>query len=128
MKNLYIKAQKSSPEVSFNFNEHELFISGQSYPENSREFFAPVLEWLREYVKVIDNSVYTIFNFKLIYINTSSSKYVMTILDILEAAYATGKPITVNWFYNPQNDVAQESGEDFKEDLDLPFFVVPDTY
>jgi hypothetical protein len=58
---------------------------------------------------------------KLVYVNTSSVKALMMIFDKLEDAYLNNKSIRINWHYDKDNDVAFELGEEFQEDLDIPF-------
>ena len=35
------------------------------------------------------------------------------------------KKITINWHYDIDNDSARECGEEFKEDVKLPFNILP---
>ena len=51
MDNLKIAAGKTTPGVSFESRKGELSIVGESYPENSVEFFKPLLDWLDEYLE-----------------------------------------------------------------------------
>ena len=43
---LEIEATSSTPRIGYEDETHTLSISGESYPENSFEFYAPVFEWL----------------------------------------------------------------------------------
>ena len=45
MEILEIKETKSSPKVILNPTTHIHEISGESYPENSAEFYAPIFDW-----------------------------------------------------------------------------------
>ena len=40
------------------------------------------------------------------------------LFDLLEEAQDGGKEITVNWYYDEENESAEEAGEDFKEDFE----------
>lgn len=124
MENLYIKETKSSPEIHFDSAHNVLELRGESYPENTAEFYTPVLTWLEEYLEQLDDQAVTV-NMEIIYFNSSSSKVLMDFFDILDQAVEDGKNITVNWFYDKENESALEAGEEFKEDLEaLPFHVV----
>lgn len=35
-----------------------------------------------------------------------------------------GLQVHVDWHYDPENDVAEETGEEIKEDLSLPFAMI----
>lgn len=124
MDHLEIEATKSSPAVSFRAEERLLRIAGQSYPENAIKFYEPVLAWVDHYLKDTDPSLPTAVELQLPYLNTSSSKCIMQLLDKLDAAFRSGRAVAVSWFYNEGNERELECAEDFKEDLSLPFEVI----
>ena len=117
MDNLQIEAKKSSPAIDLNAQTHTLNISGESYPENTANFYAPVFEWVEKYLESIDEEEVTV-NIELIYFNSSSSKVIMDLFDLLEEASDDGKNIVVNWIYDEDNDAALEYGEEFAEDIE----------
>jgi len=59
----------------------------------------------------------TTFDVQLEYFNTSSSKCLVEIFRRLEKI--GNQSISVNWFYEEDDEDMQESGEDFKEIIDL---------
>ncbi len=122
MKNLTVKADKASPEVEFNFETGELLLAGSSYPENALEFFDPVIDWVENYLKNSEKKV--VFNFKLVYFNTSSSKALLDIMDILNDSFLNGREIQIKWYYKSGNESIFESGEEFAEDMDIPFEII----
>ena len=115
MKNLTIEATKSSPKVVLDCQTHRHSIIGESYPENSTEFYEPILEWLEEYVQTLDAQAH--FVIELIYFNSSSSKALMDIFDILDEASQEGKAIVVDWMHDSDDEALQEYGDEFKEDV-----------
>jgi hypothetical protein len=117
MENLQIEATKSSPKIDFNAQTNILSIEGESYPENTSQFYQKVFEWLDEYLENLQDEE-VIINMELIYFNSSSSKVLMDIFDILEEASEDDKNITVNWIYDEDNDAALEYGEEFAEDIE----------
>jgi len=127
MENLKIQATKSSPEIFFDAKSNILSMIGESYPENTAKFYEPVFSWMEEYISsTIDQQI--IFNIELIYFNSSSSKVLMDIFDILEIASKAGKKIKLNWIYDEDNDAALEYGEEFEEDIEsLDFNLVQKT-
>ena len=50
MDNLTIEKTKSTPAVFFDAGSGVLQMEGESYPENVVKFYAPLLDWLREYL------------------------------------------------------------------------------
>jgi len=117
MENLYIEATKSSPEIDFKLENKTLSISGESFPENTSQFYEPVVQWLEEFLEQC-NDEEVVVNMELIYFNSSSSKVLMDIFDTLEEASEDGKNIVVNWIYDEDNDASLEYGEEFAEDME----------
>jgi hypothetical protein len=123
MNNLHLAATSATPLVDFNADNGVLTISGESYPENAFEFFKPLLAWVSEYLKPSSGTVTA--EIALSYLNTSSIKSVMDLLDLLEVAHRGGHVIALRWSYDAENDRALEMIEEFKEEVTIPFFIVP---
>ncbi len=113
---LQIEPTKSSPKITLNPNTNIHEISGESYPENSSEFYEPIIKWIEEYLQNLNQEA--IFNIEMFYFNSSTSKILIDIFDMFEEATTEGKKITVNWLYNKDNDAALEYGEEFAEDFE----------
>ncbi len=124
MQELIIDATKSSPRVHFDPSRHVLEMAGESYPENASKFYAPLFDWLTAYLAGLGEEPVTV-NLTISYFNSSSSKALMNLFDMLDESCRVGRRITVNWIYDPDNETALECGEEFKEDVcDLPFNLV----
>ncbi|MDH4129191.1 MAG: DUF1987 domain-containing protein [Spirochaetota bacterium] len=121
MENLEIQATNATPFVIFNSKTNILEIIGESYPEDAALFYNPIFTWLKTYLSQLTQPATLIL--KLEYINTSSSKAFMILFDLLQES---GKQITVNWHYNYENEMILECGEEFKEDLTIPFNIIMD--
>ena len=121
MENLCLPATASTPLINLDSERGILEISGESYPENSFEFYAPIKKWIREYLPIATAKVHV--NINLIYLNTSSTRCLIEILDDLDDAFKKGKDVQVTWFYDEENDRAAETAEEFKEDITLPFLI-----
>jgi hypothetical protein len=117
MNNLMIEATKYTPHIRFDADKDLLEIKGESYPENLAEFYGPVLKWIKEYLAELSQDRKTTVNIEMVYFNSNSSKTFMGMLDLFDKAVSEGKHIVVNWYYDEENDMAMENGEDFKEDL-----------
>lgn len=116
MENFYLEETSKTPKLSFDRRTGKFLMSGRSIPENSIEFYRPLFEWLDDYVK--NPSDKTIFDIKLEYFNTSSSKCLVEIFRRLERI--DNNSVVINWFYEEDDEDMQESGEDFKEIIDIP--------
>lgn len=112
---------EDSPRVHLDAESGALLISGTSIPENSEEFYGPILDWLSEYVESGPEKVEV--NIKLDYFNTSSSKYILEILRTLEKL-ATDNRIIIKWHYLVDDDDMKEAGEDYQIMVKIPFEMV----
>jgi S-adenosylmethionine synthetase len=122
-----IKPTKSTPEITLDHNTHIHTLKGESYPENSMEFYKGVFDWLDEYIETLDSEQEVIFNVELVYFNSSSSKVLMDMFDLFDDACENGKNILVNWIYEEDNEAILEYGEEFAEDyesLNFHFVVI----
>ena len=121
-----IEATKHTPEIFFDNDCHRLELKGESYPENITELSVPLFSWLENYFSESTCETLTV-QIELHYFNSSSSKMLLDFFDRLEEEVVQkDRKIVVNWIYDPDNEVTQEYGEEFKEDLEaLPFYLVP---
>jgi hypothetical protein len=124
MTTLEIEASKSSPSVRFDPETGLLEIGGESYPENSKEFYQPLVEWIDDFLESSDVDV--TLRVTLTYMNTSSTKYMIDILDRLEAAYEDGHSVAVEWHCDAENDRSLDTVEELQEDFEMPFDVIPE--
>ena len=115
MQNLKLEATKYTPEIDLNVNG-TISLVGKSYPENTFEFYAPMMQWLEEYFKK-NAAQTTVINMEIIYFNSSSSKLFFDFFDLLEENSSNHK-IEINWLYDEENESAEEAGEDFIEDFE----------
>jgi hypothetical protein len=98
-----------------------LEIRGESYPENSQEFYGPLIAWLNQYLAEATDSV--VFRVALSYMNTSSTKYMIEMLDRIEKAHEQGTDVRVEWYCDPDNARAFDTVEELKEDFSMPFVI-----
>lgn len=120
MDSMHIPETVSTPLVDFDAERRLLIVKGQSFPEDSFKFYEPVLKWLNGYVTSDANSQLQV-EFSLTYLNTSSSKCIMLVLDTLEKAHSDGHRVQLKWLCNEENEFEQECAEEFKEDYTFPF-------
>ncbi|MCD6180290.1 MAG: DUF1987 domain-containing protein [Bacteroidales bacterium] len=120
MKELILNGTKQTPYVNFNAETGKLELSGRSIPENSFEFYNPLLEWITEY----GTNALAITNMKvyLEYFNTSSSKYILEVLKRLkEINELDDKEVKVEWCYDEDDEEMMETGEDYEDVTGLHF-------
>jgi len=117
-----IQGGRSTPRVLLDYDSHRFLIEGQSFPENSSNFFLPIIDWFKEYLE--EKNVNMILDIKLLYVNTSSTKALFYILDLLDKAYNKGKNVSVNWYYDSENEMARETGLELLEDFKFPYRII----
>ena len=122
---LTLSGSRSTPFVDFDPDGHRLRLRGQSYPENAFAFYEPLLKWLDRYLAGLDASASVVAELRFPYINTTSTKCVLTLLEKLDEAYRGGADITVEWHADENDESEMECAEEFREDLGLPFRIVP---
>jgi hypothetical protein len=115
MENLYIAETPSSPEIDFNYSSHLLSMRGESYPENAAKFYGPVLHSLNGYLDSLSGQRVE-FQIALTYFNSSSTKVLYNIMRALDEAAARDNLITVNWYYDEEDDTIHEIGQELHED------------
>jgi len=117
MNNLVIEETQYTPKINFNVALNTLEIIGKSYPENTFEYYKPIILWIEEYLEnVADESI--LVRLDLEYLNSSSLKAYFDIFDMLEEAHEDGKKIKIEWLFDEDNDISEETGEDFIADFE----------
>jgi hypothetical protein len=123
MEDIQIEGTAKTPEVEFKAAEGKMKIKGRSIPENSIEFYKPLIDWIDQYSNEGPDQT-TEVNMQLEYFNTSSSKCILDVFKKLEEAKKNGKDITVNWYYEEDDEDMLEAGEDYQAIIDIPFKMI----
>jgi hypothetical protein len=109
--------------VNFDPDTGQFVISGNSYPENSSKFYTPLLDWLTEFIRS-GRRVPMVIEFNFDYFNTSSAKYILEILRVVQEYQELGNECLVRWYYFEDDTDMLESGEDYQVTIDVPFELV----
>ncbi|WMC09789.1 biofilm regulation phosphoprotein SiaC [Oceanimonas pelagia] len=123
MNTLVITGTQSTPDIVCDPVLGTVVMKGDSYPENSFEFFHEVIGWIEQYLEESAGALR--LELHLMYMNTSSVKAMMDIFDLLEAAFEKNRNVAVQWFFDPDNERVEELAEEFREDCSFPFEVLP---
>ncbi|MFV5216116.1 DUF1987 domain-containing protein [Azonexus caeni] len=122
MENLYIAATPSSPEVNFDFAQHQLSIRGESYPENAAAFYGDIIKRLREYLASCNNICINV-DIGLAYFNSSSTKMLFNIFEAFKTAVDAGNEVVLNWHHYEEDDTIFEFGQELHVDFPEITFV-----
>jgi hypothetical protein len=115
MEILKLEGTEDTPKIMLDKSNGIFEISGRSLPEDSAEFYRPVLEWIGNYSKDPNDS--TEFVFKLEYFNTASSKLILDVLSALEDI----KSMKILWYFHEDDEDMEEAGQEFSELVEIPF-------
>ncbi len=122
MENIFKEGTSKTPLVAFNSTTGTLLIKGRSIPENSIEFYKPLIDWIEQYADVAGAE--TVVNIQLEYFNTSSSKCILDVFKRLEDIRKLGKMVRIKWHYEIDDEDMLEAGEDYQAIIDLPFDMI----
>ena len=122
MENLVIEGSPKTPTIKFNPEEGKLLIQGRSIPENSIDFYKPLVDILEEYAGNVKET--TRVDIVLEYFNTSSSKCILDVFKKLEKINEAGGGVAINWHYEEDDEDMLEAGEDYQAIINIPFKMV----
>lgn len=110
MENLQVDPTHSTPKINFR-TTGLLEISGSSYPEDSYEYYDPILDWFNSYSQ--KPADLTELHFKMEYFNTSSSVFILKLIKGAAKLQIAGNKVSINWHHQADDDEMQEAGKDF---------------
>jgi hypothetical protein len=99
-----------------------IFIMGRSIPENPNDFYRPVQEWVSMYAQNYEEKSKIELGFE--YINTSSIKWIFTILKELSEMKEIVKNASVTWYFEHGDEDMCELGCILRSLVECPFVVV----
>ena len=108
MEPIAIEGTPKTPSVKFDAEKGIIEIKGRSIPENSIEFYKPLVDWLEQYAK--SPLELTQVNVQLEYFNTSSSKCILDVFKKLEAIHKAKNQVVINWYYEEDDEDMLEVG------------------
>lgn len=122
MEKLVIEGTPKTPTIKFDPEDGKLLIQGRSIPENSIEFYKPLVDQLESYAgSPKDNTKVDIV---LEYFNTSSSKCILDVFKKLEKINADNSEVVINWHYEEDDEDMLEAGEDYQAIINIPFKMI----
>jgi len=117
MEEVRFSATKNTPEVILD-PKGIIEIRGRSIHENVTDFFAPVEQWITEYI--VNPAEITCVNMSLDYFNSASAKVFIHILQKVTYVALRHKKFIFNWYYEDGDEDILERGEYFASVLDVP--------
>lgn len=127
MKKLIIEPTSNSPKVVLDPDQGRFEFSGESRPENVRDFYSPILDWLDAFGSELSNrkrpekKTLREFKFNFEYFNSTSAKYILDIFKTLSELHAAQEEILVKWHYEEDDVDMLEVGQEMSRMSKLPF-------
>jgi len=125
MEDIHIEGAKNSfimPSVDFVAATGECSICGESFLEEPGKFYAPLIDWIRNYAETKKKLTFT---FKLSYFNTSTSKWVLAIIAEIKKMKSNGIETVVNWYYHVDDVDMRDDVSDYVCDTGMDINLVP---
>ena len=115
-----VKETRTTPFIKVDAGE--IIIKGRSIPEDALEFYEPVLDACRDYVK--KPAELTVIDIHLDYVNSGLKKYLTNVLTIMEQSYLEGNSYEVNWIYDIDDEAMLDLGYDLKGIIKIPLKII----
>lgn len=110
-----IEASESTPSITLDELSSKMVIEGESYPEDVFGFYGPAMKQLNSYLQSGSVSDFTC-DMKFVYFNSSTARVIMQLVDKLETFAKSGINITINWYFDEDDDHMEELGEEYAEE------------
>lgn len=125
MKDLKIYPSQDTPKIDFK-TTGELSIVGISVPENVHTHYQDLFTWLEMFKNDLPQEV--TLNVNLEYMNTSSVKMLVKLIQTLIKICSEQAKLTINWISDEDDEELIEEGELLQECVNYPFqFIRPET-
>jgi|SRR5690554_158765 len=115
------KATAITPYVNFNAQSGRMVIQGRLIPQQTEDFWSPILKWFYAYSYAPHKKTELIINLE--YFNSLSSKQIMFLLHRVNELHEKGFKASVTWQYDADDEDMKEAGTDFSCMVNVPFYL-----
>lgn len=123
MDKIIIEPSKKTPKVVIDPEKYYIEMSGNSLPENVRDFFYPLIEQIKdiaeEWKKQGPDKV--LFSIKLNYFNSASAKFLYDLISTVIFLKKSNIHVDINWYFEDGDYDLKEAGEELSEMMEYPF-------
>jgi hypothetical protein len=127
MKTIKIEETNTSPYVLFDFDNNVYEIKGCSRPEDVVAFYGQLVDWLNDIklnatdeMKARTQKNPMVFKLYLDYFNSSSAKYILDMVLIIDQIYRNGMSVAIDWLYKKEDEDMLETGKEFTDLIKCP--------
>ncbi|MBL7110314.1 MAG: DUF1987 domain-containing protein [Bacteroidales bacterium] len=115
-----VEETKNTPYIKI--EKGNVTIKGRSIPEDSFQFYDPVMKACDQYVS--DPPKQTEITVHLDYVNSGSKKYLTNILTVFETSYLKGFNYNIAWRYDSDDEAMYDLGIDLKGIIKIPIEII----
>jgi hypothetical protein len=123
---LKIERTQFTPEVIFDADEFFISIRGVIRPENAKAFFKPLISWIEDFhaqhLKISSTPLNV--EIKLLYYNSASFIQIIDLFKIIKKIHHSGMKVIIEWYYNEDDDLMREAGQELSDISELPFIFI----
>jgi len=119
-----VRIEKTNKTPLFILKDGYIRFSGRSIPQNAKQLYSICSDWVEQYFQSPAKETKVELFFE--YIDTSSTRYVMNILSIINQMYCdNAMQVEVIWYYEEDDDDMFDLGEYIKVNMKMPFKIIP---
>ncbi len=118
-----IDGTEKTPRVEYHTGRFELVLEGICIPEQTHDFFKPVLDFIDILVKNPPPSFTLTIN--LHFFNTGSARYILEVMKSTCRLKELCGLVKFKWYYNEEDEDIEEAGRSYSFILNEPFEMVP---
>ena len=122
MEAIRLTGTDESPEVVLDKEANEFKFEGKSLPEDVREFYNPIHQWIDDYAK--DPNDNTVVEFNLEYFNSASSKQILDVLERFAVLAENNKSISIKWYFAEDDEDMEDAGDSYADIVNVPFELI----
>ena len=130
MKSFFLRESRKGneifPTVELNAKTGICRISGNSYMQDARTFFKPVIQWFKEYTSEKKGDLILIYNLQNL--NTGTSRVLYEILDVLKEYKKYGANIKIIWNHIESPEMLSDDIVDMTSEFGIDVEVTSENY
>ncbi len=120
MEAIRLQGNDENPEVILDKAANEFKFTGKSLPEDVKEFYNPILDWIEAYAE--EPNAETLVEFDMEYFNSASSKQLLDVLERFALISENEKGIvTVLWRFMEDDEDMEDAGDSYADIVEIPF-------
>ena len=113
---------KNTPFIYLSLEECKFEIKGNSYSEQAENVFIDIIEWVEKELPKLQCKLICVFDLSVI--NSVTYKNILSIFKMVEENIKEGKEISVDWYYESEDEENFDLAHDISELFEVPFNII----